>query len=168
MKKHEVVIAIDPDCVKSGVAELHISTRELILKNMTFPELMNRLMFLKSAQQRGAFPEFIVVVEAGWLVAKSNFHPWQGHMAEKIAKDVGANHETGRKIIEMCQQYFNIDVVQQHPLKKHWKGANGKITHAELSAFVPLKTKRTNQDERDAALIAWCYANLPIVISKRK
>jgi len=31
-----------------------------------------------------------------------------------------------------------------------------------LAYFTNLEKKKTNQEERDAALIAWGYANLPI------
>ena len=102
----------------------------------------------------------VVVVEAGWMNAKSCFHTAQGKSAEKIAKDVGANHETGRKIVEMCKHY-GIEVVQHIPLVKCWKGKDRKITHEELASFTGL-TGRTNQDARDAALLAWVFANLPI------
>ncbi len=102
----------------------------------------------------------VVVVEAGWMVRKSNFHDAQGHRAEKIAKDVGANHETGRKIIEMCKHY-GIEVVQHAPLVKCWKGKDRKITHEELASITGL-IGRTNQDARDAALLAWVFAGLPI------
>ena len=95
------------------------------------------------------------------MVKKSNFHDAQGHRAEKIAKDVGANHETGRKIVEMCRHY-GIKVLEHAPLVKCWKGRDGKITHEELVAFTGLMGGRTNQDARDAALLAWVFANLPI------
>jgi hypothetical protein len=42
-----------------------------------------------------------------------------------------------------------------------WNGKDGKITHEELAAFTGLKG-RTNQEERDAALIAWNYAGFPL------
>jgi hypothetical protein len=51
------------------------------------------------------------------------------------------------------------------PLKKNWKGKDGKITHKELALFTGL-TGRTNQEARDAGLIAWIFAGLPIRIQK--
>ena len=47
-------------------------------------------------------------------------------------------------------------------MTKHWKGDEGKITHEELSYIVGPLPKRTNQDQRDATILAWWYADLPI------
>ena len=162
--KYDNVIAIDPDKEKSGVAFLKPSTRQLEVSNLTFPQLLDYLQFAKR-QQDETRETLVVVVEAGWMVRKSNFHDAQGRRAEKIAKDVGANHETGRKIIEMCE-YYGIQVVPHPPLIKCWKGKDRKITHEELVSFTGLMG-RTNQDARDAALLAWTFANLPIRIASR-
>lgn len=160
MMKYDRIIAIDPDKDKSGVALLKTDTRRLTLLCKTFPMLIDFLKFLSDVAKRNN-ETLIVVVEAGWMNKKSNYHDAQGHRAEKIAKDVGANHETGRKIIEMCEHY-GIQVVAYPPLIKCWKGRDRKITHEELVAITHIEEKRTNQEERDAALLAWNYANLPI------
>lgn len=157
--KYDNIIAIDPDKDKSGVAFLKPTTRQLEVTNLAFPLLLDYLKHAQSIQTETR-ETLVVVVEAGWMVRKSNFHDAQGHRAEKIAKDVGANHETGRKIIEMCKHY-GIEVVQHAPLVKCWKGKDRKITHEELASFTGLMG-RTNQDARDAALLAWSFANLPI------
>lgn len=157
--RYDNIIAIDPDKDKSGVAFLKPATRQLELSNLTFPDLLDYLQFCKSKHQETG-ESLIVVVEAGWMVNKSNFHEAQGHRAEKIAKDVGANHETGRKILEMCKHY-GIESVGHHPLVKCWKGKDRKITHEELASFTGIMG-RTNQETRDAALLAWSFANLPI------
>lgn len=159
--RYQNVIGIDPDCDKSGVAFLHTSSRKLEIKNLSFPLLLEYLKYCKQYSVSNG-ETYIVVVEAGWLNKKSCYHKAQGRGAEKIAKDVGANHETGRKIIEMCR-YLGVNVDYIAPLRKCWKGPEGKITHKELAAFTGIGG-RTNQDERDAALLAWCYANLPIRI----
>ena len=158
-KKHHVIIGVDPDKEKAGIGILDMSTRKLELTNMSFPVLLDYLQGLKkdaTANERN----FIVIVEAGWMNAKSCFHKAQGKSAEKIAKDVGANHETGRKIIEMCEHY-GIEVIAQAPLRKCWRGKDGKITHEELAYFTGI-TGRENQDARDAGLLAWNYAGMPI------
>ena len=157
--KFDNVIGIDPDKVKSGVAWLKPSTRQLELSNLSFPLLLEYLQFAKKKGEE-LNESLVVVVEAGWMNAKSCFHAAQGKQAEKIAKDVGANHETGRKIIEMCEHY-GINVIAQAPLAKCWKGKDKKITHDELASFTGIMG-RTNQDARDAALLAWVYAGLPI------
>lgn len=165
METIRTIIGIDPDCGKSGVCTLRLESKAMHLQTLTFPALLDYLLSIRSAYAIQREQRFIVVVEAGWLVNKSNYHAYQGRRAEKISKDVGANHETGRKIIEMCRHY-GIKVVEQHPLKKYWRGKDGKITHEEIIAFTTISDNRTNQEQRDAALIAWCYANLPIVINR--
>ena len=159
--KFDNVIAIDPDKVKSGVACLKPSTRQMELSNFSFPMLLEYLQYAKRKSEE-LNESLVVVVEAGWMNAKSCFHAAQGKQAEKIAKDVGANHETGRKIIEMCEHY-GINVVAKAPLAKCWKGKDKKITHDELASFTGIMG-RTNQDARDAGLLAWVYAGLPINI----
>lgn len=161
--KYDNIIAIDPDKDKSGVAFLKPATRQLEVTNLAFPLLLDYLKHAQSVQAETR-ETLVVVVEAGWMVRKSNFHEAQGRRAEKIAKDVGANHETGRKIIEMCQHY-GIPTVQHAPLVKCWKGKDRKITHEELSCFTGLQG-RTNQDARDAALLAWTFSGLPIRLKR--
>lgn len=159
--KYQNIIGIDPDAEKSGVAYLKPATRSLELTTLAFPDLLDYLQFCKARTVE--FGEsLIVIVEAGWMVEKSNYHPIQGHRAEKIAKDVGRNHETGRKIAEMCR-HWGIEILEHHPLRKMWKGKDGKITHDELASFTFI-TGRTNQESRDAALLAWEYAGLPILV----
>lgn len=159
MSKYDNIIAIDPDKEKSGVAFLQPKTKALEVANLAFPALLDYLQYAKKEQAQCG-ESLVVVVEAGWMVRKSNFHDAQGHRAEKIAKDVGANHEIGRKIIEMCKHY-GIEVIQHAPLVKCWKGKDRKITHEELASITGL-IGRTNQDARDAALLAWVFAGLPI------
>jgi len=66
----------------------------------------------------------------------------------------------------MCKHY-GIEVIEHFPLRKIWKGKDGKITQEELASFTGLKG-RTNQDARDAALLAWSFANLPIRLKLNK
>lgn len=161
MTKYDVIIAIDPDTEKSGVAVLEPATRQIEAMSLTFPRLLDFLCRQDIKAKAGGY-SLAVIVEGGWLVHKSNWHGTDGHRAERIAKNVGANHETGRKIVEMCR-HWGIHVEEQRPLQKMWRGKGGKITAAELQAITGL-TSRTNQDERDAALLAWVWAGLPVRI----
>ena len=161
MNKLTKIIAIDPDTAKSGVATLEVSTRKLTITTLEFPRLIEHIrceheLSIVNNQT------LIVVVEAGWLNTKSNFHGQTGVRAQKIAKNVGSNHQTGKHIIEMCE-WIGVDVVLQKPLNKGWKGRNGKITHEELAYFTGI-TGRTSEEGRDAGLIAWNYAGLPIKV----
>lgn len=144
------VIAIDPDTGLSGVAVWKDNKIEIF--NLSFPELLDFLQERTGAK---------VIVEAGWLNKKSNFHGGKGGIGQKIANSVGRNAEVGRKIIEMCEHY-GIDVREQKPLKKGWK--NGKISHEEISRFIPDFPKRSNPETRDAALLLWVELGKPIKI----
>lgn len=156
----DVIIAIDPDVKASGVAVLDIPKRSVEARAMPFPELLEMLrdVSLWSVPCR-------VIVEGGWLVSKSNYHYARGKGGERIAKNVGANHETGRKIVEMLE-HWGIQHEVVHPLKKCWKGRDGKITLAELNSLLRgmgiKEMGRCNQDVRDAVLIALTYSGLPM------
>jgi hypothetical protein len=159
--KYDTIVAIDPDVEKSGVAELSPQRRLLEVTNLTFPQLLDYLQARKKMSDV-AHTSLIVVVEAGWL-NQSNWHlrsKDNARVASAKGNSAGRNHETGRKIVEMCKHY-GIEVFEQRPLQKCWKGKDGKITHEELASFTGL-TGKTNQDARDAALLAWTFANLPI------
>lgn len=159
--KYDNIIAIDPDVEKSGVAYLIMNTKRLSLQSLSFPLLLDYLQGAKRELDKRN-ESLIVVIEAGWLI-QSNWHLKRNdnkHVASAKGNSAGRNHETGRKIVEMCKHY-GIEVLPILPLKKCWKGKDGKITQEELAYFTGI-TGRTNQDARDAALIAWNYAGLPI------
>ena len=164
MKKYETIIGIDPDVEKSGVSTLEVATHKLEVAALTFPQLLDYLQFVKRQEILEVAPKAIVVVEAGWL-NQSNWHLNRNDNARTASAKgnaTGRNHEVGRKIVEMAKHY-GLEVVEQPPLKKYWKGKDGKITHEELAYFTGL-TGRTSQEMRDSALLAWVYANLPIKI----
>lgn len=156
----KIIVGIDPDVDKSGFATYH--NGELLIESLPFPELIEKLYLLATLPD-----DVMVVVEAGWLNEKSNFHGKQGKRAERIAKNVGSNHQTGRHICEMARHY-GLEVIEQKPLSKGWKGANGKITHDELNYILQhnglTEVKRTNKDSRDAALICILHANFKIKV----
>jgi hypothetical protein len=66
----------------------------------------------------------------------------------------------------MCKHH-DIPVETIKPLKKIWQGKDGKITQKEIASFTGI-TERTNQEGRDAALIAWIYSGLPIKTKNMK
>ena len=161
-KKPDIIIAIDPDVESNGVARLDLSPALVLqLTTYPFPELIDYLRYVK----RGADVSektMRVVIEAGWL-NRSNWHVYsRDTKAVAAAKGTaaGRNHETGRKIAEMCR-YHAIPYELIKPLRKIWKGEERKISAQEFKAVTGY-TARTNQEMRDAGLIAWVYANLPI------
>ena len=177
MIKEDLIIGVDPDTVASGVAWLYTEDKRLVLQAMSFPQLLDSLLSLKKSYFTSG-KLFIVLVEAGWL-NKSNWHKGYKDKSgayvknseavnEAISRKTGANHEAGKKIIEMCRHY-GIEVREQMPLAKIWQGPDGKITHKELAYFTGVKD-HSGQDARDAALISWNYANYAIkmkVFSKK-
>lgn len=141
MKK--IYIGIDPDCHKSGVANID-DENNIILNNLTFFDLFDYLQFQKN---KIAFEknELIVVVEAGWL-NKSNWHTSQKFSSSvnaKIGNSTGANHETGRKIVEMLE-YLNI----KYELKKPIASKVNSLIFSKITGI-----KRSNQEQRDAFML---------------
>lgn len=153
------IVGIDPDVEKSGVALLDTRNRSLVLRSLSFPELMDYLQSLT-----GNRDDYLVVVEGGWL-NPSNFHlRGRGqHCAARQGNDVGRNQETGRKIVEMAR-HFSLETEVKRPLRKIW--LHGKISREELEAFTG-RVGRCSQDERDAALLAWDRAGFPMTVHSR-
>ncbi len=166
MIKSDVIIGIDPDVNKSGFAQLDSKTMDITIDTLTFPELIKMLRKVKD-QACADRKVLRVALEASWLISH-NWHIGNGQVrgAGAIAKtgyNVGRNHQVGLMIVQYCKA-IGIDVIEQWPLKKCWKGPDGKITHAELAHFVPGLPSRTNSEERDAILLMWNEANLPMKI----
>ena len=109
--KYDIIISVDPDVDKSGVANLKPKTRDLKVSNLAFPELLAYLSREKEyASTKGL--TLIVLVEAGWM-AKGNWHLSQRetkHRAASKGYDVGRNHDTGMKIVE-CAKYMCVDTL---------------------------------------------------------
>ena len=159
----DYIIGIDPDASKSGVAQLRLAGREVELFSISFPELIDYLQRMADFQHRTGM-KATIVVEASWIIS-TNWHTKRVdnvRTAARKGKDAGRCHEVGRKIVE-CARYYGLEVVEKLPLKKIWKGKDGKITDEEIKAFIRIEG-RTNQEERDAALLAWEHAGLPIRI----
>ena len=137
----KIYIGIDPDCEKSGVAKLE--KKELILNNFTFFELYEYFILQKDICKFNE-NEIIGIIEGGWLNKKSNWHSQKNtFIAAKIGKNTGANHETGRKIVEMCE-YLNLKYEVIKPTK----------TKVNSEYFCKLTgIKKSNQEQRDAAML---------------
>lgn len=163
----DIIIGIDPDVKKSGLAFVAERGKMVEVNTYSFPELIEYLQIIRD-RFLAENMKVVVVVEASWKISH-NWHTHRGDSMGKAArkgKDAGRCHEVGRKIVE-CARYYGLDVVEKLPLKKIWKGKDGKITHDEMKSFMPI-SGRTNQEERDAALLAWDYAGLPIRITTTK
>ena len=109
----ERIVAIDPDVAKSGVAVLDVRSRSLDLYAMTFPDLID---YLYGIQDKDSVR---IAVEAGWLI-KTNWHRAPSMAAAaSVGNRTGRNHETGRKIVEMCE-HIGLSVSLIKPLGKRW------------------------------------------------
>lgn len=140
---HEIAtvkIGIDPDTKKSGVAIRFSCSKQMRCELMTFFELFDFFDEVTCADT----PH--VIIEAGWLNSKSNFHgsaKQSKSVGERIAKNVGANHETGRKIVEMCE-YFGIAYELKQP-------QSAKMKPEVFETATGIKTR--NQEKIDAGVL---------------
>ncbi len=137
MTIQNLIIGIDPDIKKSGFAVL--DGADLSLHNLNFVEVINYFIANKDNIKK-------IVLEAGWLNEKSNFRAFipKKEMAEKIAKDVGKNHQTGILMKEYAES-LGIQVVEVKPTSKKKNADEFK----RLSGY----TGRTNPETRDAAML---------------
>jgi hypothetical protein len=171
MKTPDIIIAIDPDVEKSGVATFSPATLGLFAHSLTLPELIDYIRTKHSALAETAYP-LLVVIEAG-LMNGSNHHlksKGQYHAA-KIGEHVGRNHEISMQIGKFCEHY-QIPYEFKRPLKKCWKGKDGKITKEELdmllegSGITPIG--RCNQEMRDAVLLALDKSGIPLIMKRKR
>ena len=153
--ERKTVVGIDPDVEKSGVCVLKACTIQSI-SSLRFPALVDFLTGLSQTT-----PSAIVCVEGGWL-NKSLWHrafQQNPRVCGHVGKSVGANQQVGKLIVQIAL-HKGLQVKVVRPLTKRWKGKDGKITQSELSCiakqtgFGELPKGRTNQDERDAILLA--------------
>ena len=154
-------MGIDPDVSASGLAVLDCSRREFQkVGSYPFPEIVDALALL--AADKAAGQEVTVVLEDSDLSTNWHMSPRDNKaVAAAKGRSVGMCHATARHLKE-CAENFGLEVVMMKPLRKFWKGRDGKITHEEAAYFMRGLPKQTNQEGRDAALLAWAYADYPI------
>ena len=157
-KRYTHIIGIDPDSKASGVATLDLATRELLLSTQLFYSLTD---MLKEVRVKGR--NTLVVIENAYSTSH-NWHYSPNDTRGTIAKkgySVGLCAQTYH-LLKQYLQMNGIDFIEQLPLTKIWRGGGGKITHEELVGHCkrnrvtlhPSSEKRSNQEERDAALLA--------------
>ena len=160
-------IGIDPDVDKNGVAIVEKETRHLECAALNFADTLDYLQWVtkRSAEAEATVK---VYVEAGWL-NRTNWHlsKWDNR-GQVVAKGVsqGRNEQVSRLLGEMCEAY-GLQWQFIKPLRKCWQGKDRKITHDELCTVTGLVYGRTNQEMRDAALLAWVMAGLPLRLSTK-
>ena len=172
---NKLIIGIDPDVTQSGYCEIMLNGTDIQLQHgaYSFPEIVIEI-FKRIAEHKKLSQyhcDIEIYVEAGWLNRPHNFHTSsyaKKAISDTVANGVGRNEETGRKIIEMAK-YYGLNVFEAPPLKKIW-GADHrqKISAKELKILTGgLVSTQTNQDTRDAILLAWDKAGLPMRIYKK-
>lgn len=166
--QYHYTIGIDPDVEKNGVAIVEKETRHIECAALAIGDTLDYLQWVaKRAAESGASVK--VYVEAGWM-CRTNWHlsRWDNR-GQVVAKGVsqGRNEQVSRMIGEMCEHY-GLQWQYLKPFKKCWQGQDRKITHAELCAVTGLIYGRTNQEMRDAALIAWVAAGLPVRVPRKR
>ena len=136
-----MIIGIDPDIKKSGVAIADKRTGKII--HLDCLPFFGVIGLLDANRDHIA----MVGIEAGWTIKKSNWHPAQGlYKRERIAKNVGENHCVGKLLAEYC----HIEVIPHQLVRPQ-----GKLNHKMFCAATGwLENKHTNQEKRDAGMIA--------------
>jgi len=133
-----MIIAIDPDLEKSGFAKLENGKLELF--NFTFFELQD---YFKDYR----YQIEIIIIEAGWLNKKSNWHGAANKsIASRIGKNVGENHATGKLLAQMCE-HMGLPYVLVKPTRTKLNAEEFKL----LTGY----EGRTNQETRDAGCLAF-------------
>jgi hypothetical protein len=167
--KPQIIIGIDPDVEASGLGIINTtSTAGLFVDYMTLPLpiLVEQLeVFVATAPPNPVR----IFIEAGWL-NKGNWH-LNPHDSKQVAaakgRQAGRNHQLGLDLCALLDRR-GIPHTEVLPLIKCWKGKDRKITHEELDTIVRwvngtgLPRSRSNQEERDALLLAWEKSGLPI------
>lgn len=111
-------IGIDPDIEASGIAIwCHDTQSYIAYTRVKFFELYQ---YLDDLSKYGI--QFDVAIEAGWK-NPSIMHNIKAYTtipkAASIGANVGANHECGRKIVEMCQ-WLGIRYYELTPTSSKW------------------------------------------------
>ena len=140
MIKDKLLIGIDPDVDKSGIAvKCDLFTK---LSNLTFFELFDLLSSYKETREN-----IEVYIECGFL-NKGNWHKTNGSNSvnAQIGQRTGANHEEAKKIVEMCK-YLGIMCYEIKPTRS-------KVNSDFFKQITKIE-KRTNQEQRDAYMLIY-------------
>lgn len=169
-----LLVGIDPDTKASGWAVIDLSNRTVHLETLPFMDILALLTEWRREVDDHYLDEsysYRFVVEDIWTVAH-NWHVSARDNRQTISKKgyhIGRCSMVGQLIYEAIGAHF-FPRIAQPPLRKVWRGADGKITHPELLELCekldlilpPSKLKQTNQEERDALLLALHHIATPI------
>lgn len=173
-KQRTILIGIDPDTKASGWAVIDLSDRTVHLETLPFMDILSLLTEWRREVDDHYLDEaysYRFVVEDIWKVAH-NWHVSPRDNRQTISKKgyhIGRCSMVGQLIYEAIGAHF-FPRIAQPPLRKVWRGIDGKISHDELLELCekhdlilpPSKQKQTNQEERDALLLALHHIATPI------
>lgn len=153
---YRYIVGIDPDTEASGVAIIDREKHEVTISNHSFWGLIELMSALPPQ-------ETLWIIEDVWTTT-ANWHTRKYANASvnaKIGYAMGRCATIGRLIYERLH-LMGADVIAQKALRKVW--SRGKITHEETQALcrqagLRLSDQRTNQEERDALLLALIHYN---------
>lgn len=171
IRSDKIFVGIDPDIDGSGVAILDPETKTMELSNMDLPALIRFFRKKEQMMCAGLAKNHVFVIEAGflnetnWHIQKIRWKKFRDPLAAaaETGRRTGLNHQIAKDIIDIAKA-IGLTVVERVPLVKGWKGKDRKITHEEFVYLTGIKQRRTNQEERDAGLLAWVESGLPIRI----
>ena len=152
MRKKKYQIGIDPDNDKSGIAVWNTETQEFeLIESLNFWATLVLLKEGRCSQKtiKGyRSQDANVIIEAGWLNKKSNWHKMQGAaIREKVAQNVGKNMQIGKLFQDYCRRY-GIEYEIRKPI------GSKDVTRTFFQQLTGWKGS-TNQDNRDAAMLVF-------------
>lgn len=173
-EQRTLLVGIDPDTKASGWAVIDLSDRTVHLETLPFMDILSLLTEWRREVDDHYLDEaysYRFVVEDIWKVAH-NWHVSPRDNLLTISKKgyhLGRCSMVGQLIYEAIGAHF-FPRIAQPPLRKVWRGIDGKISHSELLYLCekhdlklpPSKQKQTNQEERDALLLALHHIATPI------
>lgn len=137
-----IYIGIDPDVDKSGYGVYCTDQKKIIdygLKNM-----FTLVDFIRNYKTESLH----VIIEAGFLNKKSNYHTTKNQskeVGEKIANSVGRNHQVSRMIGE-AMDHYNVSYSFSKPAEK-------KVTPFLFKVYTGIEVK--NQEIIDACMMVF-------------
>ncbi len=137
-----LVIGIDPDLIKSGVA-LAKDGELLELQAMAFPQL------LESARRWIADKALFVVEDVEHHATTYRRSGTNASQHARIAQNVGQVKATARILVE-CLRHLGAEVQQVKPLAGKRQAKKDANYFAQLTGW----QGRTNEDKRDAGMLA--------------
>ena len=164
MERNGFILGVDPDVDKSGFALLDCSSQTFVrLEALTFTE---SIRFLNELSANENLRPLRIVIEdsdisVNWHYKKTD----KPGIIAAIGRSVGLCHATYRHLMEYAES-VGFEVIPMKPLRKCWRGPDGKITQGEIERLIPKFPRRTNQECRDSALLSWFYADFPLILRR--